>query len=362
MLARSPPQPKPLLTSAARQVAPAAGHNYESICPCCPVGELRTRVTIKSVAARIAVASLACGVSLSLAGLPAHSQPLAEPLPVAEVATGVFMHSGALPLMTRENEGAIANIGFVLGRDGVAVIDTGGSVREGRRLLAAIRMRTSKPIRYVISTHAHPDHIFGHAAFENENALFIGHRNLPRALAMRGQLYLDAYRRLLGAEIMADVKIVAPTQLVTEDLHLDLGGRRLALKAWRTAHSDSDLTVVDEDTGTLFAGDLVVSKHIPVLDGSILGWLRALDAIAQMPIKRILPGHGPVMDNWAGAVAQQRRYLEGLTWDVRGLISQGAPISAAARTAGEAERDGWNLFEEYNARNATAAFAELEWE
>ena len=123
MLARSPLQPKPLLTSAAGQVAPAAGHNYESILACCPVGELRTRMTIKSVAALIAIASLACGVALSSAGLPAHSQPLAEPLPVTVVITGVFMHAGALALMTRENEGAIAKI----------------------------RMRTSKPIRYISS-------------------------------------------------------------------------------------------------------------------------------------------------------------------------------------------------------------------
>src|SRR5438876_10854976 len=98
-----------------------------------PVGELRKLVTIKSVTALIAVASLACGVTLSIAGLPVVSQPLAEPLSVAEVAASVFMHSGALALMTRDNEGAIANIGFVLGRDGVAVIDTGGSVRDGRR-------------------------------------------------------------------------------------------------------------------------------------------------------------------------------------------------------------------------------------
>jgi hypothetical protein len=75
-----------------------------------------------------------------------------------------------------------------------------------------------------------------------------------------------------------------------------------------------------------------------------------------------LPGHGPVIDNWRDALEQQQRYLELLTRDVRSLISHGAPISAAARSAGEADKDRWRLFEKYNARNATAAFAELEWE
>jgi quinoprotein relay system zinc metallohydrolase 2 len=299
---------------------------------------------------------------LALSAQIAYGGAALSPLPVQEVAPGVFVHAGEIALMSEENLGDIANIGFVIGGSGVAVIDTGGSLPIGERLLAAIRSRTDKPILYVINTHEHPDHVFGNAAFEGLGATYVGHRNLPRALAMRGEFYLKAFRRIIGDKLVDEVKIIPPTLTVADRLTIDLGGRTLELRAWPPAHTDCDLTVFDQATRTLFAGDLVFVGHLPIIDGSLKGWLGDLDGLAAVPAERVVPGHGPVGLPWPQALDSERAYLSGLAKDVKASIVRGEPVEGAVKWAGQSERDDWRLFDDYNARNVTAAYSEFEWD
>ena len=278
-----------------------------------------------------------------------------------EIAPGVFAHQGETAMMSSENFGGIANLGAIVGEASVAVVDTGGSLLQGRACAAALREKTRKPIRYVINTHAHPDHVFGNGAFVGDGVVFIGHKNLPRALATRGEHYLASFRDVMG-HALDGVTIIPPTLTVGTTMTLDLGGREIVLQAWTAAHTDADLTVLDTKTGTLFAGDLLFLQHVPVVDASLLGFLDLADRLAAIRAERAVPGHGPLPASWPKSLEDERAYLSRLTKDLRASIKKGATVGDAAAAAGAAEREKWRLFENYHARNATAGFAELEWE
>ena len=301
------------------------------------------------------------GTCLALAAaLPAAAADKA--LPVTPVAEGVFVHFGAQEDSGPRNLGDIANIGFIVGGRCVAVIDTGGTAEVGRRLRAAVAERApGKPVCYVINTHVHPDHIFGNAAFKDPETVFVGHARLPAAMAARGGNYLRAMQRDFQ-EVAAGSEVVPPTLLVQDSMELDLGGRVLTLRAWPTAHTDNDLTVYDSATGTLWLSDLLFVERTPVVDGSIRGWLAQLPRIAALQPRQVVPGHGRVDGNFAEALAAQERYLKTLRDGVRAAIKAGRTLPQAVAEVGAAEKGRWLLFDNFNPRNVTAVYAELEWE
>jgi quinoprotein relay system zinc metallohydrolase 2 len=298
-----------------------------------------------------------------LMGLAAALPTAAAATPrFTEIAPGVFGFQGVHELMRPANEGAICNIGVVIGGEAIAVVDSGGTLVEAREIVSAVQHISDKPIRYLINTHMHPDHVFGNAVFRDLGAKIVGHKNLPLALQARAETYLHNFRRELGEELMKGVEIVPPSVLVEDRMELDLGGRALELRAWKPAHTDNDVTIFDRQSGTLFCGDLAFMGHLPTLDGSLLGWMKQLDELAAIKATAALTGHGPVPAPWPEALAPERKYFDVLVADLRKAIAAGTPMAQAMTTAAKSEAANWQLFDDYNERNAADAFAELEWE
>lgn len=290
----------------------------------------------------------------------ARCQRSGPALAMQEIAPGIFVHEGAIEEPNPENAGDVSNLGFVVGEDAVAVIDTGGSRAVGEALWRAIRTETDLPVRYVILTHMHPDHVFGAEVFPG--AKVVGNAELARALADRAENYLESFTALIGPKRFLGTEAVAPGVPVADRLTIDLGGRALDLRAWPMAHTPTDLTVTDLETGTFFAGDLVFDRHAPALDGSLNGWEAVLDSLAAEHFARMVPGHGGPVLPWPDGAAALRQYLSVLEADTRAALDKGLRIGEAAETVATEEAPNWQLFDAYNARNATVAFTELEWE
>lgn len=297
-----------------------------------------------------------------LAALPAKAATGEVPLPVRELAPGLYVHQGLQEETSAANAGAIANIGFIVGKRCVAVIDTGGSLENGQRLRMAVRQKTRLPVCYVINTHMHPDHVFGNAAFVPDAPVFVGHAHLAAAMLARKDAYRRSLAAQLGEEAASAATLITPATSLASDLSIDLGDRVLQLHAWPTAHTDNDVTVLDRQTGVLWLGDLLFEGRIPALDGSLKGWLSAMEGLRGMAVRLAIPGHGSPSRNWPGALRDQERYLASLLRDVRRAIRDKKTLDQAAAVVAPEERPRWLLFDEYHARNVIAAYTELEWE
>jgi len=133
--------------------------------------------------------------------------------------------------------------------------------------------------------------------------------------------------------------------------------------AFPTAHTDNDLVVLDNNTKTMWTGDLLFVERIPALDGSINGWLDAIEQLKDMDIATVIPGHGPVLhQDWKAALEKEKNYFILIRQQVREIINDMGTINQATENVGVSEENKWLLFEEYHKRNVTSAFTELEWE
>ena len=307
------------------------------------------------------ISSLSLCFSLAIFSVAVFASDETSSFNLTEIAEGNFAHAGVHVVIEDKQHDDIANIGFIVGESCVAVIDTGGSINIGNQLLKSIQATTDKPVCYVINTHVHFDHILGNKVFVSDKTKFVGHYQLADAVAQNKSFFLENFKNDLG-ENPDETSIIAPEILVDKKTELDLGNRKLTLIPYSVSHSHTDLIVIDNKSGTLWAGDLIFRQRIPSLTGSLKGWLNVMNELSKLEVKKVVPGHGEIADSIEQALMQQHGYLQRLLTETRKAVAEGQFMNDAMENIDKENKSNWLLHEYQHAGNVSKAFTELEWE
>ena len=275
---------------------------------------------------------------LSLTFGPAQAE-LNYELQPRQIADGVWLLQGSTDNFAQSNGGNIVNTGFIVSEQGVVVIDSGPSKRYGEAMRQAIARVTDKPVLQLLLTHHHPDHALGNQAFADVPiAALAGTRRL---LDEQGEAMAENMYRMVG-DWMRGTEVVLPTQAIEPGLK-SFGNHDLQLLSLG-GHTGADLAILDQQTGVLFAGDLVFYQRALTTPNSpgLAVWLADIATLQGLGWKLIVPGHGPLASD-AAPFAQMRDYLGWLDGVMRSGAEQGAEMNELIRTAIPERFAGVNL-------------------
>ncbi|MBL8307588.1 MAG: MBL fold metallo-hydrolase [Rubrivivax sp.] len=301
---------------------------------------------------------LALGVATGALAAPAFEGPKA--LPAAE---GVWYFQGAAALGTPANRNFISNAGFVVTPDGVVVVDALGSPALAQAALAEIRRITPLPVRYVVVTHYHADHIYGLQVYQAAGARIVGHGAAREYLnSESAQLRLQASRSELAPWVDADTRLVPADRWVgSGDTVLTLGGEDIVLRPVGPAHTPEDLVVWLPRRGVMFSGDLFFRGRIPFVgQADSRRWIASLDRLIEVRPSLVVPGHGPLSREPMADLVLTRDYLRHLRRSMGAAARNLEPFDEAYARTDWSRFEALPLFKAANRMNAYNTYLLME--
>ena len=299
-----------------------------------------------------ALAALATGFIASTG----HAAPYPEPI---DLGRGVHVFVGAREEASQANGAHVANQGFIVTADGVIVIDSGLSAGFAEHMLRVIRARTGKPVALVILTWPMDEAIFGAALFQERGAPVLAHEAAARLIAERCERCLTQRRTVLGEELMAGTRVPRPDRVFRGSQTLSVAGRRLELIDEDGAAAPGSIAVWDPESGVLFAGGLASFGRIPETgNGTLDTWIKALDRLAALPARIVVPAHGAPGD--PAALGGLTAYLDALRGRTRQAYAAGMSLLEAPRRVAVDEYRDWALYDTLHPRNVHHAYLALE--
>jgi glyoxylase-like metal-dependent hydrolase (beta-lactamase superfamily II) len=280
-----------------------------------------------------------------------------------KVAENVWFAQGEAALGSSANRNFISNAGFVVTDDGVVVVDALGSPTLANELIAEIRRITTQPIRYVIVTHFHADHIYGLQAFKAAGATILAHpagreylnseTARLRMKASREELFpwIDEKTQLLGADRWLD----------QPETVLHVGSTEFRIRHVGPAHTPEDLVVYVPQRRVLFSGDLVFRGRIPFVgQADSRQWIASLTRLLEFDAQIVIPGHGPASTDPKGDLELTRDYLVHLRTTMGEAAAKLEPFEEAYERADWSRFDKMPLFRAANRMNAYNTFLLME--
>lgn len=292
---------------------------------------------------------------------PARAQDAPE-LRAIQVSPHAWYVQGESALGSKANRNFISNAGFVVTNAGVVVIDALGSPAMARQLLTTIRAITQQPVRLVILTHHHADHIYGAQVFREAGAAIVAHE--------LGRDYLGSETARLRLKASIGEGLTEPgTHVVPADTWLagsasfDVGGMRFEAMHVGPAHTVEDLAVYFSDEGVLFSGDLVFRGRVPYVgDADSRRWITSLDRLLALPAKVIVPGHGPHSNEPRADLQLTRDYLAYLRQAMGKAAQELTPFDEAYAATDWSRFEALPLFKQANRMNAYNTYLLMEQE
>jgi glyoxylase-like metal-dependent hydrolase (beta-lactamase superfamily II) len=297
--------------------------------------------------------------------------PLNEDLKVENVpGSSIYYVIGSPGVPGKTNQGHTSNAGFVITPEGVVVFDALGTPSLGWALLQHIRQLTQAPVKYVVVSHYHADHIYGLQAFKDhtqaeiiaqeKSADYTNPNNTDdEAAAPR----LAQRREALAPWVNETTRIVTPDSVFRDQRVLTLGGKRFVLIYGGPAHSQSDSMMLVQPDGVLFAGDIVQNGRIPFMnsaDADTSRWLEALQTVAGLKPRFIIPGHGRPSDAVDSAIVFTRDYIAYLRSAMASAVQGWIPFETAYRDTDWSKYQKLPAFDATNKGNAYRVFLDME--
>jgi glyoxylase-like metal-dependent hydrolase (beta-lactamase superfamily II) len=283
-------------------------------------------------------------------------------LEATPVADGVWIVTGEAGLGSPANRNFISNAGFVVTSEGVVVIDALGSPALAEELIAEIHRVTKAPLRYVIVTHYHADHIYGLQAFKAQGAEVIAQSKGRDYLASETATQrLAASRQELAPWIDEKTHLVPADRWIDEELTLELGGERILVRHAGPAHTPEDLVVWVERAKVLFSGDLVFRGRIPFVGTADSSrWIEALERLLAFQPVLLVPGHGPPSRTPDADLRLTRDYLVFLRQAMADAAERMDPFEEAYARTDWSRFEGMPLFRAANRINAYNTYLLME--